>query len=319
MAAKLASFPSSVKVGGDVTYSGRTLEVAPDGAELLYGDAQALFRLRRGEKVLQKIDTGERHIVSASALGGGEVAVGLWGVGDEPPRVEVFDANTSLATYEVPEAAVLSGCLASRQAEAIVGWGMASTEDRKLQLWWWPLGAPGGPRVTHAIAAEGIVLDAAFVGTKLFVSAGDKLFVATSSEIAAVKTDGGPTRLAGARTGTNLLARVGRSFVVMTTDGEVVHTLPPVLKLAQLTADGRRVVGYGESLDVKTPIEVRERYPEWARTNFVASFDTATGERLGWGKVADSVDALALVDDELIVTKSVKRIAFHPWKLATGQ
>ena len=319
MAAKPASFPSSVKVGGDVTYSGRILEVAPDGAELLYGDAQALFRLRRGEKALQKIDTGERHIVSASALPGGEVAVGLWGADDEAPRVEVFGAKTRIATYELPEAAVLSGCLASRQAEAIVAWGMASTEDRRLQLWWWPLGSPGAPRVTHTIAAEGIVLDAAFVGAKLFVSAGDELFVATSSEIAAVKTDGGPTRLAGARTGTNLLARVGRSFVVMTTDGEVVHTLPPVLKLAQLTADGRRVVGYGESLDVKTPIDVRERYPEWARTNFVASFDTATGERLGWGKVADSVDALALVDDELIVTKSVKRIAFHPWKLATGQ
>ncbi len=314
MAAKRASFPSTVKVGGDITYSGRILEVAPDGTELLYGDSASLFCLRRGEKAFRKIDTHGRSIESGCALGGGQRVLALGGLEDDPPRIEWVDDEATLATYHLPADATLAGCIAARHAEALVAWGTPSLEDRRLQLWWWRLGAPEKPPVTLEVATEGMVSGAAFVGAQLFVSAQDRLFAATSSAITALDL-AGPGKLSGARAGTHLLARVGRAFATLTSEGKVLHTLPPVLKLAQLTADGRRIVGYGASLDVKTPIEVRDRYPEWARTDFVAQFDAVTGEHLGWGKIADSVDALALLDDELIVTKSVKRIAFHPWKL----
>lgn len=314
MAARPAKFPANVKVGGNVPFSGRILDLASDGSELVYGDPTAVFRLPRGAKALDKIET-DRSIVGAAALGGGTVAVALSGLGDEPPRIDVLDAGkrTSLV---VPGEGSLNGCLASRQAEALVGWGRASLEDERLVVWWWRLGS-AAPPVAHTLPVDGVVLGASFVGATLFVSAAERIFSVTPKGVAPV-ADVDAGALHGARDGSRLLARLAKQFVVLGTDGKAIQSLPPVLKLARLTADGKRVVGYGAAFDVRTPLEMREKYPEWARTDFLAQFDAATGERLGWGKVADSADLLALVDGEAVVTKSVKRIAFHPWTILEG-
>lgn len=310
-AKKPATFPATLKLGGDITYSGRTLDLAPDGSELVYGDASSLFRLPRGEKALRKMDT-DRYLEGGVALGGGEVVVALSGLGDDPPRLDLFDAARRIATFAVPEEGNPLGLAASRESESLVAWGL--TSDRPT-LWWWRLGAPAAAPVALPLAA--VPFAAAFVGGTLFLSASDKLYAATVKGI--THLDGADvSALSGARSGSRLLARSGKSFVVLGTDGGVIRALPPVLKHARLTADGRRVVGYGDAFDVRTPVEARDLYPEWERTNFLAQFDATTGERLGWGKIADSVDAIALADDELVVTKSVKRIAFHPWKVLTG-
>jgi hypothetical protein len=78
------------------------------------------------------------------------------------------------------------------------------------------------------------------------------------------------------------------------------------------------VVGYGEALrHQQVPSELFDAHPEWQKTDFIARFDAATGARLGWGPISDPVDLLTFTDGELIVTKSVRRIAFHPWKLVS--
>lgn len=310
-AKKPATFPATLKLGGDVTHAGRTLDLAPDGSELVYGDSTAVFRVQRGDKALRKVDT-DRYLAGLVALGGGQIVVALSGRDDEPPRLDLFDASQRVASFTVPGEGNPTGLAASREAEAVVAWGLSS--DRPM-VWWWRLGAPTAAPI--GLPIDAVPFGAAFVGGALFVSASDKLYAVTPKGITHV--DGVSVgALSGARSGSRLLARSGKSFVVLGTDGGVIRALPPVLKHARLTADGRRVVGYGDAFDVRTPVEARDLYPEWARTNFLAQFDATTGERLGWGKIADSVDAIALADDELVVTKSVKRIAFHPWKVLTG-
>jgi hypothetical protein len=316
--AKPAKFPTAIKLGGDVTYSGRTLELSPDGTALLYGDTQSLFRIHRGEKALQKVDSKGQYLLStACALDATRAVIGF--PSDEAgPHLDVCDARTTLATYRMPEEAALHGCAASLDAECVVGWGWDSIESKRLQLWWWPLGAAAGKPVTHQIAPSGMVNAAAFADGTLFVTADDKLYSATASKVAQVKlaSDLFPGAVSGARAGSRLVVRSGKRFVSLTTDGKALHAFPPILKVARMTADGTQVVAYGEALrHQQAPTDVVDAYPEWLKTDFIARFDSATGERLGWGEIADSVDLLAIQEGEFVVTKSVKRLAFHPWKL----
>lgn len=319
MPAKPASFPSSVKVGGDVPHSSRTMELAPDGTELLYGDEHKLFQLRRGEKALRLLETKSLRIASACPLGEGGAAV-AYQYCDDGDHVDVRDASGAVTTYRAPKDAPLLGCVVSTEAKALVGWGRASPEAGPLQLWWWSLGEPKKAPVVQTLES-GVVGSAVFVDGTLYITIGEKLFAATAASAGAASIDGdlSPYTLAGARTGGRLLAKSGKSFVGLAMKGaagKTLYTLPPVLKHARLTADGSRIVGYGPSIE-RAPAAVQDAYPEWLKTNFVALFDGATGKRLGWGKIADNVDALAIVDDAFIVTQSVKRIAFHAWKLAT--
>jgi hypothetical protein len=317
MSAKPARFPPAIKLGGDITYAGRTLELSPDGTGLLYGDHQSLFRIRRGEKALQKVDSKGQYLLSmACALDADRTVFGLPSH-DAGPRLEVCDSHTTLATYQVPEGAALHGCAAALDAECVVGWGWDSLESKRLQLWWWSLKSAGKPS-THELAPSGMVTAAAFAAGTLFLTADDKLYSATASKIAQVKlaADLFPGALSGARAASRLLVRSAKRFVSLTSDGKTLHAFPPFLKVARMTADGTQVVGYGEALrHQQVPSDVFDAYPEWQKTDFIARFDAATGERLGWGEISDSVDLLAIQDGELIVTKSVKRLAFHPWKL----
>ncbi len=320
MPPKTAKFPASLKLGGDVTYAGRTFELSSDGAELLYGDTQALFHVARGAKALAKLDTqGQSLTATASMLERGRAVVGFPS-DEDGPHVDVCTVEGSTATLRLPGDAALHGCIASLDADAIVAWGWDSIDDKRPHLWWWSLGAPAKKPTALSIAPSGMVLGAAFVGSTLFVTIDDHLFSATSAGVKPVSLAAGimPSTLTGARTGSHLLARSAKKFVVLTTSGKVVHSFPPFLKLARLTNDGAQVVGYGQALrHQQVPPDVLAAHPELLQSDFVAHFDAASGKRLGWGKIADSVDQLQVVDGDLIVTKSVKRIAFHPWKLVS--
>lgn len=312
MASKVATFASTVKLGGDITYSGTLLEIAPDGAELVYGSADALFRLRRGDKALKKVDTA--RVASAMALGGGLILAGA-PYQDDGDSVDVYDqANAVVARYVLPAEASLQGCTGSTQAGAIVAWARA--ESGALEVYWWSLGAPDSKPVVHALTPSGVVDGATFVGETLFLTTSDKLFAATASKLVQVATgELMPGRIDGATAGDRLVVRSGKCFVTLKTDGTVLHAFPPLFKLARITPDGKHVLFYGTRYDVRTPADAAALFPEGASSDFVAWFDAATGERLGWGKMADSLDALAMIEGELIVGKSVKRLAVHPWKL----
>jgi hypothetical protein len=320
MPPKVAKFPTSLKLGGDVTYAGRTLELSPDGGALVYGNQDGHFSIARGEKALTKLKTNEYVTATACALDRERVLVGFPDP-ENGAHVDVLSRDGEVvATFRLPRDAALHGCIASVDADAVVAWGWDSVDAARPHLWWWSLASPKAKPTALEIAPTGMVHGAAFVGSTLFLNPHDQLFAATPAGVTKVEVGKGlmPNRVAGARSGKHLLVGSAKQLRVLSTKGTLVHSFPPFLGAARLTPDGSQVVGYGMALRHQTvPHELIDAHPEWLTTSFIARFDAKTGERLGWGPITDAVDMIALAEGELIVTKSVKRIAFHPWKLVT--
>ena len=308
--AKAAKFPGSTTLGG-LAINGR-VHVALDGSEALYGDAAAVARLRRGEKQLTRLPT-DACIAGVAALGGGLTATAI--NGDDAPRIDIYgDDNSIVGVLALPAGAYLTGCTAG--PAAFVAWGRASEDATSLTLWWWPLPTTGAAIVTTPTARCDIATDAieaTWVGAQLCLASDTRLWLATTAGAVPVPLPRGmePRALSGCAAD-RILFRSSRRFVVLQTDGALVQELPPVLKVARLSPDGRRVIGYGEGHSHTTPADVRDRFPEWERDEFLASFDVDSGERIAWTK-SKVLDGLAVIDDDTVVTVALKGLGFVPW------
>jgi hypothetical protein len=296
---------------GGLAINGR-VHVALDGSEVVYGDAAAVARLRRGEKQLTRLPT-DSYIAGVAPLGRGYVAIAI--NGDDAPRIEIYgDDNSIVGLLALPAGSYLTGCSAG--TAAFVAWGRASEDAASLTLWWWPLptteaGVVTTPTARYDIATDAI--EATWVGAQLCLVSDTRLWLGTTAGAVPVALPEGmePRALSGCAAD-RILFRSSRRFVVVQTDGALVQELPPVLKVARLSPDGRRVIGYGDGHSHTTPADVRDRFPEWERDEFLASFDVDSGERIAWTK-SKVLDGLAVLDDDTIVTVGLKGLGFVPW------
>lgn len=307
--AKLAKYPASTTLGG-MEINGAVC-VAADGSEVLYFKSTGVGRIRRGEKQLTRLNT-EHAVQGAAAAGAGLVAVAV--NDDDGPRIDVYDDNDAIvATLPIANAFSVSGCTAS--STHLVAWGSASEEASSLTLWWWPLPTADNTRAAPAcveIDTNGVV-EVAWVGAQLCVTSGTRAWLATADGARSLPLPDGmePWALSGSRVD-RLAFRSGRRFVVLNVNGTLLAEVPPVLKFARLSPDGRHLIGYGEGHNHTTPAAVRDAFPEWEGESFLARFDVDSGARVAWTK-SKVVTGLAVLDDDTLLTIMLKGLGFVPW------